>query len=354
MRSRLQAWTRPRSANEQKARKEFLLNVTVFVVGALAAGIALLSGMATLVFESVLSPAILVVSATAAFACYIAYRLGRQGYLVLAGYIPSAVFWAIATGVLAVGGWHTSIAVSYVLAVGLATLLNGLVGGIVTSVASLAIYGTIGWQFSLGMVPIEMFPSPEKLWLVNTMILGITMGGACALLHVLDRQLATTSAKRVQEMRLYADELEEVAREREQLVFRLQKTTQEQEQLLVTMRKISAPVLPLFKGLIVMPLVGQLDSERTALLLDDMLRGIRAYDADYVLLDVTGVPSMSSASAQNLLQAVNGARMLGSECKLVGVQPAVAQELVQLDIDLAEIPSYSTLREGLSDLLSLQ
>jgi anti-anti-sigma regulatory factor len=220
-------------------------------------------------------------------------------------------------------------------------------------VLSLVIYGAIGWQFSLGMVPVDIFPSPEKLWWVNTLILGITMGGACALLYVLDRQLVNTSAKRVQEMRLYADELEEVARERERLVFRLQETAREQEQLLATIRKISAPVLPLFEGLIVMPLVGQLDSERTALLLDDMLHGIRAYDADYVLLDVTGVPSMSSESAQNLLQAVNGARMLGSECKLVGVQPAVAQELVQLGTDLAEIPSYSTLREGLADLLRL-
>jgi anti-anti-sigma regulatory factor len=264
------------------------------------------------------------------------------------------MFWAIATGVLAVGGWHTSIAVIYVLGVALATLLNGLIGGIVLSVVSLAIYGIIGWQFSLGMVPTEMFPSPEKLWGMNVVILGITMAGACALLYVLDRQLVNTAAKRVQEMRLYADELEEVAREREQLVFRLQKTAQEQEQLLTTIRKISAPVLPVFEGLIVMPLVGQLDAERTALLLDDMLRGIRTFDADYVLLDVTGVPSMSAESAQNLLQAVNGARMLGSECKLVGVQPAVAQELVQLDADLGEIPSYSTLREGLSDLLKRQ
>ena len=354
MRSRLRELIRPRSVDEQRARKEFLLNVTVLVMGEVATFIALLSGIVAFAFESAFFPALLAVSAVVAFACYSAYRLGRQGYLVLGGYIPSVVIWGIVTGVLAVGGWHTSIVVGYVLGVVLATLFNGLAGGIVMSVASVAAYGIIGWQYSLGMVLTERFLSPDKLWGVNTAILGTTLAGACAFLCALDRQLITTSTKRLQEMQLYADELEEVARERERLIFQLQKTTQEQEQLLITIRKISAPVLPLFEGLIVMPLVGQLDSERAALLLDDMLRGIRAYNADYVLLDVTGVPSMSSESAQSLLQAVNGARMLGSVCKLVGVQPAVAQELVHLNVDLQEIPSYSTLREGLSDLLKLR
>jgi anti-anti-sigma regulatory factor len=345
---------RPRSANEQRARKEFLLNVTVFSIGGAAALVALSSSSVALVFESAFSPLLLAISAVLAFACYIAYRLGRQGHLTLGGYIPSAAIWAIVTGVLAAGGWHTAVAVGYVLGVVLATLLTGLVGGIILSVASVVTYGTIGWRFSLGMLSTDMFFPPDKLWGINTVILGLTMGAACALLYVLDRQLVDTSAKRVKEMRLYGDELEEIARERERLIFRLRETTQEQEQLLTTIRKISAPVLPLFEGLIVMPLVGQLDAERAALLLDDMLRGIRTYNADYVLLDVTGVPSLSPESAQSLLQAVNGARMLGSVCKLVGVQPAVAQGLVHLNADLAEVPSYSTLREGLSDLLELQ
>ena len=354
MLNRLRDMVRPRSLTELGARREFLLNVTVLVLGGLAAINVLLSGVAVLVFGLPVFRVPLLAGAVMVGTCYIAYRLGRRGNVALGGYIPPLVIWGAATGLLMTGGWHTTIAAGYVLSVALATLLNGLTGGVVASAAGLIAYSVAGWRFFHTGISTPLFSDPQSLLGVNIIFLGTLLIATCALLYAFDRQVANSAARRLQETQSYADELEQVAQEREQLIAELQRTTREQERLLDTVRKISAPVLPLFGGLVVMPLVGQFDPDRAKLLLDDLLRGIQVYNADYVLLDVTGVPSMDSASAQSLLEAVQGARMLGSECKLVGVQPAVAQELVSLDIDLSEVASYSTLREGLADLLKVQ
>jgi rsbT co-antagonist protein RsbR len=76
------------------------------------------------------------------------------------------------------------------------------------------------------------------------------------------------------------------------------------------------------------------------------LEGIQQYDAQFALLDVTGTPVMNEEAAEALAQAVNGARLIGAECVLVGVHPGVAAQLVDLDIDLGEIESRVDMAAG--------
>ena len=73
-------------------------------------------------------------------------------------------------------------------------------------------------------------------------------------------------------------------------------------------------------------------------------------ETDHVLLDITGLLDIDEESLPGLLRAIQGARLVGSQCALIGVQPGVAQELVSLGLDLSTISTYSTLHEGVAEI----
>ncbi len=350
MLDRLNDMVRPRSTDEGTARREFLLNVAALFIGTISVLVVLVSAVLILIGIAPATVTLIVGMLTAA-TCSGVWGLSRNGHLrIAAGLLPMAI-WGTATVLLAAGGWHVPLVVGYALCVALATLLGGAGNGLVFAAISVLAYWGIGaWQFS-DLLP-SLFPPPDHSLEINVLILGVSLVVISLLFYTLDRQLDQVSTRRLGEMLHFVDEAEALSRERTSLITRLQKTTRDQERLLQTIRTISAPVLPLFEGLIVMPVVGELDAERAGLLLDDMLNGIARYKADFVLLDVTGVPALNVESARGLLQAVQGAQMLGCECRLVGVQPNVAQALIYLELDLSKIGRYSTLQEGVADLLA--
>lgn len=350
MLDRLNDLVRPRSTDEGNARREFLLNVAALFIGTMSVLDVFVSAVLILIG---IAPATvtLIVGVLTAATCSGVWGLSRNGHLrIAAGLLPMAI-WGTATVLLAAGGWHVPLVVGYALCVALATLLSGPISGLVFAAVSVLAYWGIGARQFSDLLP-SLFPPPDHSLGINVLILSFSLIVISLLFYTLDRQIERISSRRVAEMRRYAGELETVLREREELVRRMQRTSRDQERLLQTIRTISAPVLPLFEGLIVMPVVGELDAERAGLLLDDMLNGIARYKADFVLLDVTGVPALNAESARGLLQAVQGAQMLGCECRLVGVQPNVAQALIYLELDLSKIGRYSTLQEGVADLLA--
>jgi anti-anti-sigma regulatory factor/HAMP domain-containing protein len=110
---------------------------------------------------------------------------------------------------------------------------------------------------------------------------------------------------------------------------------------------LSSPVLPVFDGVLVMPLIGVIDSERAALLMSALLSAIEQHHARIVLLDVTGVPIVDTQVARVLLQAADAARLLGAEPILVGIRPELAQTIVGLGLDLSSLKTQSDLQSGI-------
>lgn len=123
------------------------------------------------------------------------------------------------------------------------------------------------------------------------------------------------------------------------------------EALRSTVRSLSVPVLPILDGVIHMPLVGEIDEDRAALIVDRLLGGIETHRARQVILDITGVPLIDSGIAQWLGQAIASARLLGARCVLVGVTPEVAQTLVSAQIDFSGIPVQADLRSAVSQVM---
>lgn len=127
----------------------------------------------------------------------------------------------------------------------------------------------------------------------------------------------------------------------------LQRTLDMQAQLVETIRKLSTPVVPLMEGIIFLPLVGHIDSERARRTVEDLLEGVQEHRARVVIVDITGVAVVDTMVAQAMVQAAQAVHLLGAEAVLVGIMPEVAQTMVSLGIDLATLVTQADLQSGL-------
>jgi rsbT co-antagonist protein RsbR len=127
-----------------------------------------------------------------------------------------------------------------------------------------------------------------------------------------------------------------------------------QEQLLNMIREISSPVIPVHDEVLVLPLVGTIDSARSSRIMETLLTGVQEHAAEVVIIDITGVPIVDTAVANHLIQATRAATLLGAHCVLVGVSAEVAQTLVQLGVNLSTLVTCSNLQAGITYALARQ
>jgi anti-anti-sigma regulatory factor len=130
-----------------------------------------------------------------------------------------------------------------------------------------------------------------------------------------------------------------------------------QERLLQRQRdeimELSVPVIQVWDRVLIMPLIGALDSARAARLTESLLERIAADQAEVVILDISGVPTIDSGVAQHLLETVEAARLMGTVSILSGVRPDTAQSIVHLGIELGSLRSRNSLTEALELALRL-
>jgi rsbT co-antagonist protein RsbR len=119
-----------------------------------------------------------------------------------------------------------------------------------------------------------------------------------------------------------------------------------------TIEEISTPAIRLWDGIVVLPVVGVVDSMRAKQMMDAMLSKITETSAKIIILDIQGVAAMDTAVANHLIKITKATRLMGCRCIISGISAAVAQTLVQLGIDLGEVTTNSTLKDALSDGLA--
>lgn len=110
---------------------------------------------------------------------------------------------------------------------------------------------------------------------------------------------------------------------------------------------LSTPVIQIWKGVLVAPLIGAFENERVQQFNEVFLEQIVRTRSEIALLDITGVPAIDTSTAQSFIETISGARLLGTSVILTGVRPAIAQSLVQLGIDLGDVETRSSLAEGI-------
>ncbi len=125
-------------------------------------------------------------------------------------------------------------------------------------------------------------------------------------------------------------------RGREQVIAR------QQEEML----ELSTPVVTLWEGVLALPLIGTLDSARTQVVMENLLERVVATGASLAVIDITGVPTVDTVTAQHLLKTVAAARLMGADCILSGIRPQIAQTIVHLGVDLGDITTKATLADA--------
>jgi rsbT co-antagonist protein RsbR len=113
------------------------------------------------------------------------------------------------------------------------------------------------------------------------------------------------------------------------------------------MMELSTPVVRLWEGVVAVPLIGTLDSNRTNMVMEALLTEIVNTGSEIAIIDITGVPTVDTLVAQHLLKTVAATRLMGAECIISGIRPQIAQTMVHLQIDLSTVTTKSTLAEAL-------
>jgi rsbT co-antagonist protein RsbR len=118
--------------------------------------------------------------------------------------------------------------------------------------------------------------------------------------------------------------------------------SRQQQELL----ELSTPVVRLWENILALPLIGTLDSARTQVVMQNLLDAIVRTRSDFAIIDITGVPVVDTLVAQHLLKTVAAARLMGADCLISGIRPQIAQTIIHLGVDLANVTTKATLADA--------
>lgn len=143
--------------------------------------------------------------------------------------------------------------------------------------------------------------------------------------------------------------------ERERVEEALRQSTLQEEIIraqAAALAELSTPLIPLNQDVVVMPLIGSVDSKRAQQVMETLLSGIESSHAEVAILDITGVSVVDTQVANVFIRAAQAVKLLGAQVMLTGIRPEVAQTLVGLGVDLSGIVTSSSLESGIAMALS--
>jgi rsbT co-antagonist protein RsbR len=111
--------------------------------------------------------------------------------------------------------------------------------------------------------------------------------------------------------------------------------------------ELSTPVVQLWDGILALPLIGTLDSARTQVIMESLLQRISETGSTVAIIDITGVPTVDTLVAQHLLKTIAAARLMGADCIISGIRPAIAQTIIHLGVSLQDVVTKATLADAL-------
>jgi len=155
-------------------------------------------------------------------------------------------------------------------------------------------------------------------------------------------------------LRVFLQELSRSHQEREKAMVELESSRSDLAEKLETIERqrlaiseLSVPIIELWEDIITLPIVGTVDSRRAAEMTEKLLARINDRGAKGVIIDLTGVEVIDTMTAGHLLKLTRAAALLGSFCVLTGIGPAVASTMVQIGVDMGELCTARSLRDGL-------
>lgn len=286
----------------------------------------------------------------------IALWLLRRGSFRAAGHVAiSGLMLAIATTMVAVGMQAAEmILLTLTVPIALAGMVMGrrsLWAACIGAVAmvALTVLGTIYWPQWIGFVGVPEQPPIARVasFALIVVVLSMFLDRFGNALH---ESLARARA-REQELESLRASLEQMVTER---TASLQQTIDELSVTRDTVRALSAPALPILPGVLVLPLIGAIDTRRATEMSETVLAAVVQRRAQVVIFDITGVPLIDTQVVQALLETAAAVRLLGAEPWMVGIRADVAQAIVALGVDLQTFRTSANLEEAITALIGGQ
>jgi rsbT co-antagonist protein RsbR len=277
-------------------------------------------------------------------ACAIAYWLGRRGFDTVGGILLSiALIIAISFAGAPQDLIEQPLGVSYIIAIMVAGMVAGPGATIFTSALSLAIltYNVITSHSSSTAV-------------YTTMLIIVVTGGLAWFVFRSQNRLLMNAQEQTQNALNSQHQLEE----REQALMvsynQLSEANQLQADMLKTIAELETPAIPLLDGVLVVPLVGHLDSRRMEHLSTSVLNSIHTRKVHTLIIDITGVQVIDTAVAKHIQGLGQAARLLGTRVMLTGISAEVATTVVMLGLDFGNFDTRAHLQDGVLKILQLR
>jgi anti-anti-sigma regulatory factor len=269
----------------------------------------------------------------------VVYALNRRDQIWPASLLTGGLLIVIPTYYLILEGTRTTAILLFPAGIIFADFLLGGRSGLAMATINVLLYLGVGLAYQFGWIRITYTPD-FLVDLCTVAIIGYGLALAAGFFTREMRQALRRAKEREVALRA-ADE------SKGQLLAELQTRDAAQRRLLETIRELGSPIIPLAQGVIALPLIGAVDSQRAQQVTVALLQGVAKHRATVAIVDITGVPVVDTAVAEALLQAARGVWLLGAEPVLTGIRAEIAQTLVGLGLDLKGITTLATLQEGL-------
>jgi rsbT co-antagonist protein RsbR len=290
--------------------------------------------------------------------------LARRGYVGAASAIGAGMLTAAILGIQIAVPQNMLIAVYFTLVIVVAGYTMASRSIVITSGVVLALLVWIGSNPAIQAT--NAASKTGALLIIGSAIISITLvsllGATTNTNNV--RALSAAQARAEQAMREVGEtnrlleqrvsertaSLSALLHERDEQAAQLREAITARQELDRALFETEIPVIPVRRDVLVVPLVGGLDSRRANRLVERVLREVEHSRARHVMLDVTGVPVIDTAVAGALIRTAQATGLLGTRTTLVGIRPEVAQTLVGLGVDFSQLRTFATLEDGLGSI----
>lgn len=340
----MNTWTRLIAAQSQDkdvARSEQLFNA--LLLGGL---LLMFPALVAVVIRAITNPtgvAMAIVMGSAYAVLFLLYGLSRAGHWQAACQLTVGILLAAGGYTILTAGIEGSGGLYLLLAATLAGVLLGGPSGLGVMVTGIAIYFSLGLAVEQGFVTPSLEPSVAVDGPTFAAI-GIVM---IVILWVSTRDLsrALTRARR------QADDLQKATDDERMMLSELMTMNQDQAQLLSLVEDLTLPVVRLYHGVLLLPVVGALDTHRMVRLNRELLQAVADRRAEVAIVDITGVPHLEAAVTEQLAQTAQAVRFMGCRLVLVGIRPRLARALAKQELDKAGVTTFADLQSGLEHSL---
>jgi rsbT co-antagonist protein RsbR len=252
---------------------------------------------------------------------------------------------ALAVAMFFVNGFYAICAVSF-MSILMVTLINRTTGILLISMSTLVLFLLFAILQQQGVLKPLQMPANGWLELVVPLMVSVSIPVSGLLMLLISKNLGQSLSEAEERGRL----AEEARAAQAVTLARVEQQAAEQARLIELVHDLEIPVIPLLEGVLVLPIVGHLDSRRMRHLTQTLLERVAADRAHTVLLDLTAISLLDTDTANHLLKLTSGVRLLGARCILSGIRADVAHTLVSLGISWANIQTVASLRDGMAYL----